>query len=116
MSGTGLDGVDAVVAEFDMAGRPHILHHLWQPYAEDIRQALLDLHHPGEHELERALRLSGTLAECHAGTTACLARQTLEAHPGSLAEATGARGARILGAIHTACKHEFMRAAAPTWA
>lgn len=76
MSGISLDGVDAVVAELDAAGRPHVLHHLWQPYPEDLRQALLDLHHPGEHELERALRLSGTLAQCYAETTACLLRQT----------------------------------------
>lgn len=76
MSGTSLDGVDAVVAEFDTASRPHILHHLWQPYPKDLKQALLDLHSPGEHELERALRLSGTLAEVYAETTACLLQQT----------------------------------------
>jgi len=33
---------------------------------------------------------------------AWLARQTLEGQPGNLAEVTGARGARILGAIHPA--------------
>lgn len=76
MSGTSLDGVDAVLAAFDTPDQAHILHHLWQPYPEDLRQALLDLHHSGEHELDRALRLSGTLAERYAETTACLLRQT----------------------------------------
>lgn len=87
MSGTSLDGVDAVLADFDTAGRSYVLHHLWQPYPEDLRQALLQLQHPGEHELDRALRLSGTLAGHYARTTTCLLRQT-----GILPEAVRAIG------------------------
>jgi anhydro-N-acetylmuramic acid kinase len=75
MSGASLDGVDAVVATFEAPDRAYCLHHLWQPYADDLRQALLDLHHPGEHELERALLLSNRLAEGYAEATACLLRQ-----------------------------------------
>lgn len=75
MSGASLDGVDAVVATFEASERAHILNHLWHPYPDDLRQALLDLHHSGEHELDRALRLSGCLAERYAETTACLLRQ-----------------------------------------
>ena len=76
MSGTSLDGVDAVLADFDADGRAHVLHHLWRPYPEDLKQALLQLQHPGERDLDRALRLSGTLAEHYAGTTTRLLRQT----------------------------------------
>jgi anhydro-N-acetylmuramic acid kinase len=75
MSGASLDGVDAVVAAFDTSDRAHILHHLWRPYPDDLKQALLDLHHPGAHELDRALRVSANLAEIYAETTALLLRR-----------------------------------------
>lgn len=75
MSGASLDGVDAVVAAFDTPDGAHILHHLWHPYPDDLRQALLDLQHPGERELDRALRLSASLAQLYAETTASLLRQ-----------------------------------------
>lgn len=75
MSGASLDGADAVVAAFDAPDRTHILHHLWQPYPDDLKQALLDLHRPGEHELDRALRLSISLSEFYAKTTASLLRR-----------------------------------------
>ena len=87
MSGPSLDGVDAVLAAFDTPDRARILHHLWHPYPEDLRQAVLDLHHPGWHDLDRALRLSGRLAAFYADTTSCLLRQT-----GVLPEAIAAIG------------------------
>ncbi len=75
MSGPSLDGVDAVLAEFDASDRARVLYHLWQPYPNDLRQALLDLYSPGEHELDRALWLAGRLAERYAEATTRLLRQ-----------------------------------------
>ncbi len=65
MSGTSLDGVDAVVASFDdgacaVAGAAH------RPFAPALRAELLALQAPGHDELARAARAANVLADLYA--------------------------------------------------
>jgi anhydro-N-acetylmuramic acid kinase len=74
MSGTSLDGADAVIADFS-AGPPRTLAHVHRPFPSDLRVELLALAAPGDDEIERsaraALRLADLYAEC---VTALLGR------------------------------------------
>lgn len=54
MSGTSLDGVDAVVAEFDRHGTPRMLARASEHFTPDLRQELLALNSSGVDELARA--------------------------------------------------------------
>ncbi len=56
MSGTSLDGIDAVLAQFGDAGpqRVRLLAHVHHAFAEELRAALFALQRPGEDELHRA--------------------------------------------------------------
>ncbi len=56
MSGTSLDGIDAVLAQFPVAGRPpvRLIAHVHHAFADDLRAALFALQRPGENELHRA--------------------------------------------------------------
>ena len=66
MSGTSLDGVDAVLADFS-AAVPKLLGSHYQPYSDALREELLVLHQRGDDELHRAAllanRLSGEYAD-----------------------------------------------------
>lgn len=73
MSGTSLDGVDAVLARFQP--EPRLLGSLWHPYPEALRAAILALHDSGGNELERAAQLSNTLADLYAEAVADLLQQ-----------------------------------------
>ena len=53
MSGTSLDGVDAVLAEF-AGGRPQLLAHAHHRFAAELRVELLRLNDGGSNELHRA--------------------------------------------------------------
>lgn len=65
MSGTSLDGVDAVLV--DLAETPpRTLATHWQPYSAGIRAAALGLQAPGADELHRANLLANELARCYA--------------------------------------------------
>lgn len=74
MSGTSLDGVDAVLVDFAAPpGRLAASHFL--PYPDDLRAEVLALNSPGPGELERAAVVSNRLAELYARTaTDLLAR------------------------------------------
>lgn len=52
MSGTSLDGIDAVLVRFD-ADRPQLLAALTAPFEPALRQALLDLTQSGSDEIDR---------------------------------------------------------------
>ncbi|MCU0927890.1 MAG: anhydro-N-acetylmuramic acid kinase [Burkholderiaceae bacterium] len=57
MSGTSLDGLDAVLVELDDAAPPlriDVLGHLHAPYPSDLRDELRALNRPGDSELHRA--------------------------------------------------------------
>lgn len=66
MSGTSLDGVDAVVVS--MQPGPTLLASHWLPYPESLRQDLLALHDPSANELDRAARLANQLSDLYADT------------------------------------------------
>jgi anhydro-N-acetylmuramic acid kinase len=65
MSGTSLDGVDAVLADFN-DGVPSIIGTHFQPYPDDLRAELLSLQDSGEDELHRSALLSIRVTELYA--------------------------------------------------
>jgi anhydro-N-acetylmuramic acid kinase len=73
MSGTSVDGVDAVVADFS-DGNVRTLGHLHLPFASDLRVRLQALMQPGADEIERA----GDATVALAGAYAEAVRQLLE--------------------------------------
>ncbi|MBA4142775.1 MAG: anhydro-N-acetylmuramic acid kinase [Nitrosospira sp.] len=65
MSGTSLDGIDAVLADFTSA--PSLVRHtFYVAYDGNLRTRLLDLHHSGHDELHRAAILGNDLAHHYA--------------------------------------------------
>jgi anhydro-N-acetylmuramic acid kinase len=66
MSGTSLDGVDAVLVEFS-ENLPRTLATFWLPYPADIRRQALQLQAAGPDEIHRAAQLANALARCYAG-------------------------------------------------
>ncbi len=75
MSGTSLDGVDAVLADLSDPAHPQWLCHAHLPYPRLLQQDLLDLHVSGHDELHRAQRLGLQLAPLYAGVVQDLLRQ-----------------------------------------
>lgn len=65
MSGTSLDGVDAVVVRF-AGNRPEVLASAHRPFDAVLRADLLRLSTAGGDELERAAKLGNTLARIYA--------------------------------------------------
>lgn len=68
MSGTSLDGVDAVLVDFCSA-KPVLLQTFFCPYHDQLREQLLSLHQPGHDELNRAAILSNQLSRLYARAT-----------------------------------------------
>ena len=66
MSGTSVDGVDAVLADFS-SGRPKVLAHVYQAFDADLRAQLLQLCASGADEIELAGAASLRLADAYAG-------------------------------------------------
>lgn len=52
MSGTSMDGIDALVVDFSQP-RPELLGHLYVPWPDSVKERLKVLAHPGENEIER---------------------------------------------------------------
>lgn len=65
MSGTSLDGVDGVVADWSTP-RPQVLAHAHQPFSASWRSELLALNTAGENELHRAALAGNEVARCYA--------------------------------------------------
>ena len=65
MSGTSLDGADAVVADFSTQ-HPRVLAFTSAPYPPDLREELLALNTAGANEIERAALASNRLAAIYA--------------------------------------------------
>jgi anhydro-N-acetylmuramic acid kinase len=65
MSGTSLDGIDAVLADLNLSS-PSLLYTFYLPYDRDLRSRLLDLHHSSHDELHRAAMLGNELAHRYA--------------------------------------------------
>lgn len=69
MSGTSLDGIDAVLVDFGplAAGRPcKVIGASAMPFPEPLRDELIELQQPGEDELARAARAANALADAYA--------------------------------------------------
>jgi len=75
MSGTSLDGVDAVLGDFGH-DTPRILGHSHLGFDPELREELLDLNRPGTNELERAALAANRLAQHYAQAVSMLLDQT----------------------------------------
>ena len=69
MSGTSLDGVDAVLADFD-GGKPRLIAHAHLAFDAALKSELLALNSPGENEIERAALTGNELAKKYATAVA----------------------------------------------
>jgi anhydro-N-acetylmuramic acid kinase len=75
MSGTSLDGIDVVLADF--SGSVPALHQtFFIPYDETLRSQLLALHQSGDDELNRAALLSNQLSHLYAEAVISLLSQS----------------------------------------
>ncbi len=66
MSGTSLDGIDAVLARFPQAGGIEVLAHIHTAFDASLRSELLALNVAGDNELHRAALASNALARAYA--------------------------------------------------
>ncbi len=71
MSGTSLDGVDGVIADFSGA-KTEVLAHVYSPFAPALRAELLALNTAGDNELHRAALAENALARAYARVVAQL--------------------------------------------
>lgn len=71
MSGTSLDGVDAVLVNFENNDFKLLAHH-FLPYSDTLRAGVLALQRPTENELEQAQVLSQQLTLLYADAVNCL--------------------------------------------
>jgi len=79
MSGTSLDGVDAVLAQITDDGRLRLQAHARQPFTDDLRAELLALCTADGDEIDRAARAGNRLAIVYADAVhAALASAALE--------------------------------------
>lgn len=96
MSGTSLDGVDGVLADFSglgAGGRPRILAHASAPFDAALRAELLALNTPGDNELHRAALAANALVRVYAHVvTAVLAQRGVAARE---VQAIGAHGQTV---------------------
>lgn len=66
MSGTSLDGIDAVLVRFDPNGHPTILSRASVPFTTSLKDELLALNTSGRDELARAALASNALVDLYA--------------------------------------------------
>lgn len=75
MSGTSLDGVDAVLVDLGQA-TPKLLAQHYLPFDDSLRSELLDLHSPSHNELHRTQVIGNQLARLYAQSIAPLLQTT----------------------------------------
>ena len=75
MSGTSLDGVDAVLVRFPAGGAIELVAHTHAAFDAPLRSELFALNTPGGDELHRAALASNALARSYAGVVARLLAQ-----------------------------------------
>ncbi len=93
MSGTSMDGVDAVLAAFDPTGRPRVVARAQAAIPPALRQDLLALNQPGDNELHRASMASNALARIYAAAVYQVLSQSNM--PANRVSAIGAHGQTI---------------------
>jgi len=92
MSGTSIDGIDAVVAQADSA-RFEVFGHVWRPFVPDLREHLFRLNQPGDDELHRAALAANAMASAYADAVQALLA-TAELAPSAI-RAIGAHGQTV---------------------
>jgi len=92
MSGTSLDGVDAVLVDFSEA-KPALIHQLCLPYPAALRAELAALSQPGDNELERMGLAEADIAQCYAEVVSQLLHEA--AIPAHAIKAIGCHGQTI---------------------
>lgn len=92
MSGTSLDGVDGVLAQFE-GGHCQVLAHHAEPMPQALKQELLALNTAGPNELHRAALAANALVHLYAHTVDALLRQ--HPSPRSAITAIGAHGQTV---------------------
>ncbi|WP_416760666.1 anhydro-N-acetylmuramic acid kinase [Roseateles sp. So40a] len=75
MSGTSLDGVDAVLMRADQDGRVRALAHAYEAFDDTLRAELLALNSPGDNELQRAALAGNAIARVYASACQALLRE-----------------------------------------
>jgi anhydro-N-acetylmuramic acid kinase len=75
MSGTSLDGVDGVLADFS-GSQPRVLAHHAMPFTPTLKQDLLALNTPSDNELHRAALAANGLVRVYAQTVHALLADT----------------------------------------
>lgn len=91
MSGTSLDGIDAVLVDLGTAP-PRLLGHHHQAYTPGLRGELLALNQPGDNELQRAALAANEVARGYAAAV----RALLEKYPAAKAvKAIGCHGQTV---------------------
>lgn len=76
MSGTSLDGVDAVLAEVPAPGPLRVVGHIHLPFPEAMRSELLALNQAGENELHRAALAGNAVSRVYADAVMALLAAT----------------------------------------
>ena len=93
MSGTSLDGIDAVLAKIGPNGEASALASVSKPFSPDLRKALFELQSPGPDELHREKQAANALAIAYADAVKQLLEKT-KLLPADIA-AIGAHGQTI---------------------
>ncbi|QWD66078.1 anhydro-N-acetylmuramic acid kinase [Polynucleobacter sp. MWH-Aus1W21] len=76
MSGTSLDGIDAVLAKIGTDGEASALEAISTPFSPDLRKALFELQSPGPNELHREKQAGNALALAYAEAVNQLLQKT----------------------------------------
>lgn len=76
MSGTSLDGVDAVLLTFSCAGIARLEACNYQPFTDPLRHELLAMNSAANNEIERSAMLANQLAHLYAASVQSLLSQT----------------------------------------
>ena len=92
MSGTSLDGVDAVLADFE-SGKPRLIADAYLAFDAALRLELLALNSPGENEIDRAARVGNELARNYAAAVSAVLAGSKT--PASSVRAIGCHGQTI---------------------
>jgi anhydro-N-acetylmuramic acid kinase len=92
MSGTSMDGVDGVVADF-ASGGVHVLQHATAPFTDSLRAELMALNASGPDELHRGWLAGNALMRVYADVVANLL--TRSGLPASAIAAIGAHGQTV---------------------
>jgi anhydro-N-acetylmuramic acid kinase len=93
MSGTSLDGVDGVLAEFAGTGIPRVVSHAYRAFPEVLRDELLSLNTSSSDELHRSALAASTLAGLYIEVVAELLQQA-NVQPGAV-RAVGSHGQTV---------------------